>query len=118
MFHINLRSLLCYLNKAFNHYIAQKRYSKVLHQIHSNLSEVVFPKQSMRSAEHLKEGNIICESGYDYWIVMENPAFIFGKKIVISYKFELGIEIVCLCTITNSLCISSLLYGPISQNTI
>ena len=35
-----------------------------------------------------------CEHGYDYWVIMENPAFLFPRKITILYKFDLGLSLI------------------------
>ena len=56
----------------------------------SNLIEMVFPKQKIRSSSKPKEGCVRCAPGYDYWIIMENPAIFFPGKITALYKLELG----------------------------
>ena len=59
--------------------------NKILNNI-----ELIFPKQKIRSSNNPNEGCVICDPGYDYWIIMENTALLFPQKISVLYKFDLG----------------------------
>ena len=63
----------------------------IAHQVKQlNAIEIILPKQNIRSSSKQSEGHVVCDRGYDYWIIMENPAAFFPRAISVLYKFELG----------------------------
>ena len=59
-----------------------------------SILEIVTPKQKIRSSKDPSEGCVTCDQGYDYWVIMENPAFLFPRTITVLYKFDLGLSLI------------------------
>ena len=54
------------------------------------LLELIVPKHKIHSTNQPEEGHILCDPGYDYWMIMENTAMLFPRSISVLYRFDLG----------------------------